>query len=77
MIVSNNVTPERDLYYLGSKVIEELLTIEDDKVDYFELYHRITSTYDISINLYTLALDWLFIIGAIENAENGMVRKCF
>lgn len=77
MIVNRNITPDRDLYYLGSKVIEVLLSNEENSVDYFELYQVVNKELNISINLFTLVLDWLFILGAIKNAEKGLIKKCF
>lgn len=77
MIVSNDVKPDRDLYFLGSKVIEVLLDKEEKKIDYFELFKIVNSELEISMNLYKLVLDWLFIIGVVKNAENGLIEKCF
>lgn len=77
MIVSGDIKPDRDLYFLGSKVIEVLIDYKDKKVDYFELFQRVNSEIEISLNLYTLVLDWLFIIGVIKNAENRLIEKCF
>lgn len=77
MIVSGDIKPDSDLYFLGSKVIEVLIDSNDKKVDYFELYQRVNSEIEISLNLYILVLDWLFIIGVVKNAENRLIEKCF
>jgi hypothetical protein len=77
MIISNDIKPDRDLYFLGGKVIEVLISSEEAEVDYFDLFQKMNSQWEITINLYTLALDWLFIIGVIENASNGRIKKCF
>lgn len=77
MIINSNITPDRDLYYLGGKVIEVLVSNEEQEIDYFDLFQRVNSELKISLNLYTLVLDWLFIIGVINNAENGLIKKCF
>jgi hypothetical protein len=77
MIVSSDIKPDRDLYFLGSKVIEVLIASEDKEVDYFELFQEVNSELEISLNLYTLVLDWLFIIGVVKKAENGLIKKCF
>lgn len=77
MIINSNITPDRDLYYLGGKVIEVLVSNEEQEVDYFDLFQRVNTELTISLNLYTLVLDWLFIIGVINNAENGLIKKCF
>jgi hypothetical protein len=77
MIVNNNISPERDLYYLGAKLIEIMMNQEEVEVDYFELYQKVNLSLNISISLYTLVLDWLFIIGLINNPQNGTITKCF
>lgn len=77
MIVSSDIKPDRDLYFLGSKVIEVLIDCDERMVDYFELFQKVNSELEISLNLYTLVLDWLFIIGVIKNAENRLIEKCF
>jgi len=77
MIVSKDVNPERDFYYLGAKVIEVLSSEEDEIVDYFDIFQKINSSEQVSINLYSLTLDWLYLIGVIDNSEKGNIRKCF
>jgi len=77
MIVSSDIKPDRDLYFLGSKVIEVLIDSDEKKVDYFELFQKVNSEIEISMNLFTLVLGWLFIIGVIKNAENRLIEKCF
>ncbi len=77
MIVNKNVNPERDLYYLGGKVIEVLSMFSQQEVDYFELYFNVNKMNKISINLYSLVLDWLFIIGVIQKGNRGVIVKCF
>lgn len=77
MIISRDINPERDFYYLGAKTIEILSATDGDKVDFFYVYNKLKSTEDISLNLFTLTLDWLFIIGAISKSQRGYIIKCF
>lgn len=77
MIVNKNINPERDLYYLGGKVIEILDNSNNAKFDYFELYSNLNKNHNISINLFTLVLDWLFILGAVKKDKKGLLEKCF
>lgn len=77
MIISKDINPERDYYYLGAKIIAILSSSESIKYDYFSAFEELKSTENISINLFTLALDWLFLIGAIDNSEKGYITKCF
>lgn len=77
MIVNKNINPERDLYYLGGKLIEILDNSNNAKFDYFELYSNLNKNHNISINLFTLVLDWLFILGAVKKDKKGLLEKCF
>ena len=77
MIISKDINPERDFYYLGAKTIEILSSTEDKKVDFFSVFNALKSSEDISLNLFTLTLDWLFIIGAVNNSHKGYIVKCF
>jgi hypothetical protein len=77
MIVNKNTSPERDLYYLGGKVIEILDLSSNTEFDYFELYADLSKNQSISINLFSLVLDWLFILGVIKKGNKGLLEKCF
>lgn len=76
MLVNTDITPDRDLYFIGAKVIESLLNKEED-VDYFELFKSVNKQLDISMNIFILVLDWLFIIGVVKNSKKGFIKKCF
>lgn len=77
MIINKNINPERDLYYLGGKVIETLNLFNQSEVDYFELFLSVKKTNTLSINLYSLVLDWLFILGVVKKGKKGLIEKCF
>lgn len=77
MIVNRNTNPSRDLYYLGGIVIEELNLLKKNEFDYFELYGNLNKNQNISVNLFSLVLDWLFILGVIKKGKKGLLEKCF
>lgn len=77
MIVNKNTNHERDLYYLGGKVIEVLNSFTKNEIDYFDLFHSVNKTNKVSLNLYSLVLDWLFILGVIKKGNKGLIIKCF
>jgi len=77
MIASSNVHPERDIYYLGAKIIEILSTSEKNNWDYIELFEIFKRGCKIEFKLFILCLDWLFIINAIEKNAYGEIKKCF
>jgi hypothetical protein len=76
MIIDKNINPERDVYFLGAKAIDVISSSDSKVIDYFELFHNLNKTQKISINLYSLVLDWLFILGIIKK-DNGVIEKCF
>lgn len=76
MIVSKDINPERDVYYLGARVIE-IISNEPDFFDFFDVYNKINLSEKVSMNLYSLTLDWLYLIGVIENSKKGHIQKCF
>lgn len=77
MIVNKNINPERDLYYLGGKVIEVLNSYTKNEIDYFDLFILVNKSNKVSLNLYSLVLDWLFILGVIKKGNKGLIIKCF
>ena len=77
MIISKDINPERDFYYLGAKVIEVISSTESKKVNFFDVFEQLNTSERISINLFTLTLDWLYLIGAINKSEKGNIVKCF
>jgi len=77
MIIDKNINPERDLYYLGGILIDVLLNNENKEVDYMDLYILMNSKKEITINLYSLTLDWLFILGLVAKGEIGKIKICF
>lgn len=77
MIVSRDINPERDFYYLGGKIIEILSNTETKEIDFFDVFEKMNISTKISINLFTLTLDWLFLIGVINKSNSGKLIKCF
>jgi hypothetical protein len=77
MIISKDINPERDVYYLGAKVID-ILSVESNKeVNFLDVYEKLIVEEKISINLYSLTLDWLYLVGAIDGYQQGNILKCF
>ena len=77
MIVSKDINPVRDVYYLGAKVIEILSTERNNEVNFLDVYEKLIIEEKISINLYSLTLDWLYLVGAIDGYQQGNILKCF
>lgn len=76
MITGNNTNPENNVYNIGAKIIQVLKTYDQKSVDYFQVYNDLNKNEDISFSLFSLALDWLFLIDVVDN-NKGHLKKCF
>jgi hypothetical protein len=77
MIIDKNINPERDLYYLGGVLIDVLNNKNNTEIDYMDLFILFNQKQKITINLYSLTLDWLFILGLVTKGENSKIKICF
>lgn len=76
MILGKDVHPERKIYYWGAIVIDGIRQHGGEEIPFFSLFEEIRADHEISIDVYALTLDWLFLLGAIEG-EEGVIKKCF
>ncbi len=76
MIVSQNLHPQQNLYYWGAIVLETIKILPNEEIEFFPVYEEIKKLYDISFEMFSLTLDWLFILGIIKN-NKGRIKKCF
>jgi ABC-3C biological conflict system middle component len=74
MIINKDINPERDLYYLGALVIEALPKTSGSEADFFEVFQNLKKQENVSLNLYALTLDWLFMLGVISSS-NGKIKN--
>lgn len=74
MLLPDNIRPEYSIYYIGSLILNELqLNGSKSLLDLFEV---LNNNYEISFALYSLALDWLYLIEAAEIKSTGEVYLC-
>lgn len=77
MIVNKDTRPEKKIYYLGGLLIEILGKYPvNSKLDFFDIYSEFNSNKEITINLFSITLDWLFLLDLIK-IENNKIIKCF
>lgn len=76
MITSNDIRPEKQIYSLGALLLEVLRKAPSDRIELFEAYEEMKLTTGMSISVFVLTLDWLFLLGAVK-AEEGAIVKCF
>jgi len=77
MILGKDTNPKKQIYYISALVINELNETNNPEFDFFDIFNSLKlKDNDITINLYSLALDWLYLLGAIKNDKNRII-KCF
>lgn len=76
MIVDTDTNPKNQIYYIGGLILNILKQQEDKNFSYIEVFERLNELQKVSINLYTLSLDWLYLLGTITYSEEGLL-KCF
>ncbi|MBK7543169.1 MAG: hypothetical protein IPI57_15745, partial [Candidatus Competibacteraceae bacterium] len=64
MIIPDNLNPEETLYYKGASILDKIINYKI--INVFELYDLINKEQKISIQLFILCLDWLYLIGLID-----------
>lgn len=76
MIVSKDINPKLDLYYVGALTLQNMEN-SSSSFDTIELYEKVKEKEnEVKFRLFFLSLDWLYVLGAIELADNGFIRKC-
>lgn len=73
MILCRDSNPNRQLYYLGARLLE--LIPDGDGVSFFDAYQQVRCQMDVSMTLFTLTADWLYLLGAVK-LERGVLVKC-
>lgn len=74
MIIPKCVHPSHSLYYVGGMILRHLLD-NKGRMKTADLYVAVQEAHGISFPLMVLALDYLYLIGAIERKRN-IVRIC-
>jgi hypothetical protein len=59
--------------YIGASILNELSSIDFTEIGIEELYAAIKNKLDMSYEVFTFSLDWLYIIGALDLNENGFL----
>jgi hypothetical protein len=68
MLIPDNIHPEQTIYYNASfvlKILQEFFTL-----DFIELYVKTKSEKHMSMPVFILCLDWLFMLGLIKLNDN-------
>lgn len=74
MLLPETVQPKNSIYYNGAIVLEIL---QDARViNFLELFTSVRKVQEISMGVFILCLDWLYLINAAMINENGDIELC-
>jgi len=74
MLIPDNIHPQQTVYYNGSFVLKSLQSKQE--MDFLELYITVISECDMSMPVFVLCLDWLFLLNLIAFNDQGKVTLC-
>lgn len=74
MLVPDNIHPEQTIYFNSAYVLKTLQ--KQGIADFFDLYEKTVALQKMSMPVFVLCLDWLFLLNLVELNQDGMVKLC-
>ena len=74
MLLPDDIHPEDTVYFNGAFVLQALQ--ENPSQDFIDLYQQVKRSRHMSMPLFVLCLDWLFLLNAITMNNKGKVDLC-
>ena len=59
--------------YIGASILNELSSSDFTEVEVDKLYLSVKNRIDISYEVFAFSLDWLFIAGAVDFNDKGLI----
>ena len=74
MLIPDNIHPEQTIYFNGSFVLRAIQ--EYRAMDILDLYIQTKLMREMTMPVFLLCLDWLFLLGMITLNTQGQVILC-
>lgn len=74
MLLPDNIHPENSIYFNGAIVLSELQS--KPKQELIDLYANVKKKKNITFQLFTLCIDWLYLLNAAKLNERGEIELC-
>lgn len=75
MLLPDNIHPEQSIYYNGAFVLQ---TLHKQRImDLLDLYMETQKLRQMTMPVFVLCLDWLYLLDIISLNEQGGVELCF
>lgn len=76
MITGKDISPRRQIYYIGGLILGVLEENKGDDLTSLDVFEKLSKQEKTTFNLFSLALDWLFLLDAII-LDKTVIKKCF
>jgi len=74
MLIPDNIHPEQTIYFNGAYVLKTVQ--EYGVIDFLDLYTKTTAIRQMTMPVFVLCLDWLFLLGVVTLNDDGQVELC-
>lgn len=74
MLLPDNIHPEQSIYYNGAFVLQALR--KSESVDFLDLYTVTKSLRVMTLPVFALCLDWLFLLNLVSLNDQGKLVSC-
>jgi len=74
MLIPDNIHPEQTIYFNGAFVLKALQL--HHALDMLDLYIQTTSEHPMSMPVFVMCLDWLFLINLVTFNNDNKVELC-
>ena len=74
LLIPDNIHPEQKIYFNGAFVLKAIK--ENRVMDMLDLYIQTTSEQKMSMPVFVLCLDWLFLLNLVTLNDHGKVELC-
>lgn len=74
MLIPDNIHPQQTIYFNGAFVLKTIQ--EDPEIDMINLFIKTKAEREMSIPVFVLCLDWLFLLNLVRLNDSGKVELC-
>lgn len=74
MLLPDNIHPEQSIYYNGAFVLQALRA--ERSMGLFDLYARTQELRQMTMPVFVLCLDWLYLLNQVSLNDQGGVELC-
>jgi hypothetical protein len=74
MLIPDNIHPQQTIYFKGSFVLKAIQ--KHQAMDMLDLYIETRVEQDMSMPVFVLCLDWLFLLNLVTLDDQGKVELC-